>query len=92
MPCVTRRPGGRKVQHMAEVLHLHCRHCGVALNKSSQPYCQTCNIELCYRAMPFLMGMMMTGQLEKVVAGLPARKSGPVVRSFQYDHHRYILD
>jgi len=48
---------------MAQVFHLRCRHCGVQLTNRSLPYCPPCNLYLCYRAMPILLGMLMTGHL-----------------------------
>jgi len=49
---------------MAQLFHLHCRHCGERLTNNSSPYCSPCNLYLCYRAMPLLLGMLMTGQLQ----------------------------
>jgi len=48
---------------MAQILHVSCRNCGVRLKNRSEPYCPACNIYLCYRAMPILLGMVLTGQL-----------------------------
>jgi hypothetical protein len=49
---------------MAQLIHLHCRHCGEQLTNRSTPYCPPCNLYLCYRAMPILLGMLMTGHLQ----------------------------
>lgn len=49
---------------MAQLLHIRCRHCGEELTNRATPYCPTCNLALCYRAMPLLLGMLMTGQLQ----------------------------
>lgn len=48
---------------MAQILHLHCRQCGERLKNRSQPYCTACNLYLCYRALPILLGMLLTGHL-----------------------------
>jgi len=48
---------------VAQILHLYCRRCGERLQHPKQVYCQPCNIRLCYRAMPFLLGMILTGHL-----------------------------
>ena len=66
---------------MAQTIHLRCRHCGRKLASSQSSYCPPCNLYLFYRAMPILLGMMMTGQrvphpVRKNVAGrgFPAEK------------------
>ncbi len=48
---------------MDTIYYLHCRHCGEPLADHSDPYCPPCNIYLCYRAMPYLLGMILTGHL-----------------------------
>jgi hypothetical protein len=48
---------------MAQLIHIRCRHCGVPLSNRNAPYCPPCNLYLCYRAMPILLGMIMTGHL-----------------------------
>ena len=48
---------------MASVLHLRCRHCGEVLQDREAEYCPECNLYLAYRAMPFLLGMILTGRL-----------------------------
>jgi hypothetical protein len=76
---------------MAEILHLHCRHCGEAMKKSPSPYCRSCNLDLCYRAMPLLLGMMLTGHIKPVLAKSVALTNGQARRK-PYEHLRYILD
>lgn len=77
---------------MAQVYHLHCRHCGETLEKSVEPYCPRCNIYLFYRAMPILLGMLLTAQplpVRPAAARAPRRdpKTGQ-----PYAHLRYIMD
>ena len=65
---------------MANVFHLRCRHCGKLLQDREQEYCPECNIYLAYRAMPFLLGLMLTGHLatdlaERYPDGLPPVES-----------------
>lgn len=48
---------------MANVVHLRCHHCGDPLQNRDEPYCPECNLYLAYRAMPFLLGMILTGHL-----------------------------
>ncbi|AMV72833.1 hypothetical protein JCM30471_34700 [Desulfuromonas carbonis] len=55
---------------MAQILHLHCRYCGERLKNRSQPYCPACNLYLCYRAMPILLGMVLTGHLAPDLANV----------------------
>jgi hypothetical protein len=67
---------------MANVIHLHCRHCGEPLDNRDEAYCPPCNLYLAYRAMPFLLGMILTGHLATDLAGrypqgLPAIGSDP---------------
>lgn len=76
---------------MAEILHLHCRHCGEAMKKSTSPYCTPCNLELCYKAMPLLLGMMLTGHIKPILAKAVARTNAQTQRK-PYEHLRYILD
>ena len=79
---------------MAEIIHLRCRYCGEVLNRQQEPYCDPCNLALCYRAMPILLGMLLTGHLTAPLArsGLvAARASGPG-HPLPYRHLRYILD
>lgn len=67
---------------MANVIHLHCRHCGEPLENRDEAYCPPCNLYLAYRAMPFLLGMILTGRLAtdlpgRYPQGLPAIGSEP---------------
>jgi hypothetical protein len=55
---------------MAQILHVACRHCGEPLKNRSEPYCPACNLYLCYRAMPILFGMILTGRLAPDLADL----------------------
>ena len=69
---------------MANVIHLRCHRCGEPLENRDEAYCPPCNLYLAYRAMPFLLGMMLTGHLATDLAvrhpqGLPAIDSDPVV-------------
>ena len=43
---------------MAKVVHIRCNHCGEPLTNREWPYCPPCNLYLCYRAMPILLGML----------------------------------
>lgn len=54
---------------MANVIHLRCHHCGEPLQNRDDPYCPDCNLYLAYRAMPFLLGMLLTGHLAPDIAG-----------------------
>jgi len=47
---------------MAQPIYIRCQHCGEQLADRSIPYCPPCNLYLLYRAMPILLGMLMTGQ------------------------------
>lgn len=47
---------------MANIIHLRCHHCGEPLENRAEPYCPDCNLYLAYRAMPFLLGMLLLGQ------------------------------
>ena len=75
---------------MTDIFHLHCRHCGEGIKQSRSPYCRSCNLDLCYRAMPMLLGMMMTGNIKLATA-----KSDKLINTRKgirsYDHLRYIL-
>ncbi|HAD04265.1 MAG: hypothetical protein A2091_07080 [Desulfuromonadales bacterium GWD2_61_12] len=46
---------------MAAIRYLHCRHCGESLDNHDQPYCPPCNLYLAYRAMPLILGLLLTG-------------------------------
>ena len=61
---------------MANVIHLRCHYCGDPLQNRDETYCPECNLYLAYRAMPFLLGMILTGHLATDLAkhsspGLP---------------------
>ena len=47
---------------MAQLIHLHCRHCGDPLVAEKAAYCPACDLALCYRALPLLLGMLLAGQ------------------------------
>ena len=55
---------------MAQILHVACRYCGERLKNRSEPYCPACNLYLCYRAMPILFGMILSGRLAPELATL----------------------
>lgn len=78
---------------MAKVIHLRCLHCAEPLNNSTWPYCATCNLALCYKAMPILLGMLLTAQ------GCPTApaKAKDFARDGysrwrRYPHLKYIMD
>jgi hypothetical protein len=48
---------------MAQVIHLRCRHCGEPMKNNPWPYCSPCNLALCYKAMPLLLGILMTSHI-----------------------------
>ncbi len=54
---------------MASVIHLRCHHCGEPLQNRDEPYCPECNLYLAYRAMPFLLGLLLTGHLATDLSG-----------------------
>lgn len=54
---------------MANLLHMRCRHCGELLQNREEEYCPDCNLYLAYRAMPFLLGLMLTGHLATDLPG-----------------------
>ena len=55
---------------MAKVAHIRCQHCGDLLTNRAWPYCPPCNLYLCYRAMPLLLGMLLP---LKLPLSLPAK-------------------
>ncbi len=55
---------------MAQITRLYCRHCGERLSKGQETYCSPCNLYLAYRAMPILLGMVLTGRLATDLADL----------------------
>ena len=54
---------------MAHVIHLRCRHCGEPLQNRTMVYCPPCNLYLAYRAMPLVLGLLLTGSLPNPRAG-----------------------
>lgn len=56
---------------MAIVLHLRCQGCGGRLQDRSESYCTECNWSLAYRAMPFILGMLLAPA--PFLAPLPVR-------------------
>lgn len=48
---------------MAQVIQLRCRYCGGPLQNREMSYCPPCNLYLAYRAMPFVLGLLLTGSL-----------------------------
>ncbi|PLX85585.1 MAG: hypothetical protein C0617_03555 [Desulfuromonas sp.] len=46
---------------MTNLIHLRCRNCHQPLKNRSRPWCPPCDRYLCYRALPILLGMLMTG-------------------------------
>jgi len=79
---------------MAQVVHLYCRHCGEPMKNNPWPYCAPCNLELCYRAMPILLGMMVIGKRGTPFSPVPvaARPNDGMNRWKRYPHLRYIMD
>jgi hypothetical protein len=49
---------------MAEIIYLYCRRCGETLARRGDPYCSSCNLYLCYRAMPYILGMLLMGHAQ----------------------------
>lgn len=49
---------------MPNLHYLRCRICHETLQDHTQAYCQPCNLYLMYRAMPILLGMLMTGVIK----------------------------
>jgi hypothetical protein len=76
---------------MTDIFHLYCRHCGEGMKRSPSPYCRPCNLDLCYRAMPLLLGMMMTGHIKLATGNVDTLINTQKGRR-SYDHLRYILD
>ena len=48
---------------MAQIIQLRCLRCGELLQNRDAFYCPSCNLYLAYRAMPLLLGMLLTGPL-----------------------------
>jgi len=44
------------------------------LRNRHQPYCADCNLQLCYRALPLLLGLLMTGQPATVSSTAPLHR------------------
>jgi hypothetical protein len=53
---------------MGAIHYLHCRHCGEPLDDHDQEYCPPCNLHLAYRAMPLILGFLLTGGFPVPVA------------------------
>lgn len=62
---------------MAQILHLKCRRCGEKLKNREEAYCPPCNVYLCYRAMPILLGMVLTGHLAPDLKEFPMGAAMP---------------
>ena len=77
---------------MAKVVHLRCHHCGDPMKNNPWPYCAPCNLELCYKAMPILLGMLLTGQLAPPHANRTVTSDNDQSRWRRYPHLRYIMD
>ena len=75
---------------MAEIIHLRCDHCGEPYTKGTANYCKTCNTSLMYRAMPFLLGMMLLSPLQAQPVPAPSRFLRG--RSTPYPHLKDIMD
>lgn len=56
---------------MGAIHYLHCRHCGEPLDDHEQEYCPPCNLYLCYRSMPLILGLLLTGGFPVPRAPLP---------------------
>lgn len=63
---------GERENTMSRLYYLHCHYCGEPLSNRESPYCPSCNLYLCYRAMPFLLGMILTGRLATDLATAPS--------------------
>lgn len=79
---------------MAQVIHLRCRHCGEVMKNNPWPYCAPCNLELCYRAMPILLGMLVLGKPGSPLVPAPATANSNEFKNRwkRYPHLRYIMD
>jgi hypothetical protein len=62
---------------MATIRYLHCRHCGEALSEHDRPYCAPCNLYLCYRAMPLVLGLLLTGGFTRERQPVYSNAAGP---------------
>ncbi len=58
---------------MAQISYTHCHHCGERLTVNDTPYCPPCNLYLAYRALPLLLGMLLSGHPALVPLLQPAR-------------------
>ncbi|HEX9779020.1 MAG TPA: hypothetical protein VGA63_12810 [Geopsychrobacteraceae bacterium] len=78
---------------MADIYHLRCRRCGTSSATQQGAYCQPCNLYLCYKALPILLGMLMTGQAGPLLQpALQPARSGCIRTRKAYTHSRFILD
>jgi len=77
---------------MAQIIHLRCRHCGEPLASRDSAYCPPCNLYLCYRAMPLLLGMLMTGRLLPLLGSLgPSDNDYSADQPLGYDDKSVLL-
>ena len=79
---------------MTQVFYLRCRHCDEPMIKNPWPYCSPCNIALSYRAMPLLLGMLMTSPASSssIPAPVGITQTGEFSRWRRYPHLRHIMD
>ena len=79
-----------------EVIHIRCRNCGEVINRKGWAYCQPCNLDLFYRAMPILLGMMMMPPVREPSKAHTYVPPNPLEkfprRGFQYAHVKDIMD
>jgi hypothetical protein len=76
---------------MAKLVHIRCHHCGELLTNRASPYCPPCNLYLCYRAMPILLGMLLPLKLPlPVVDSVRSGRSG-FMPSYSYDDEPCIM-
>lgn len=77
---------------MGQVLHIRCRQCGDQLKDRSWAYCHPCNLQLFYKAMPILLGMLLCSPLGKITTGAEVEFYQTEPKWPIYEHARYILD
>jgi len=82
---------GERVDTMSHLYYLHCHYCGEPLSNRESPYCPTCNLYLCYRAMPFLLGMILTGRLATDLATAPTTLELVTDTVQGYDDERSLM-
>lgn len=76
---------------MSRLYHLHCNYCGDPLTNHEESYCPACNLYLCYRAMPFLLGMILTGRLATDLATAPTRMELVEGTGYGYDDEHSLV-